>query len=235
MALRRPGDKPLSEPIVLILLMHICVARPQWVEARQNRDHFPIKKVYCISWLTSCTSKFHSDVFAMISLWISSEEAAKLTVQLPVIWDVLRLLWQVSPWHMAFGNQRAIYTVTWLMVILTSSVVLEKHLVTCPYITQWRHYIDPWKYNNEVGIVILSNLREVDFSDVWHKEAFGSIKSCLFENGQLHWNWKKMTCWRNFPHWLHWRLSFWQLAVQPLRKSPQTDDISMLYSCFLNI
>ena len=31
MAWRRPGDKPLSEPILISLLTHICVARPQWV------------------------------------------------------------------------------------------------------------------------------------------------------------------------------------------------------------
>ena len=28
---RRPGDKPLSEPMVVSLLTHICVTRPQWV------------------------------------------------------------------------------------------------------------------------------------------------------------------------------------------------------------
>ena len=31
MALRRPGDKPLSEPMIVSLLTHICVTRPQWV------------------------------------------------------------------------------------------------------------------------------------------------------------------------------------------------------------
>ena len=31
MAWRRPGDKPLSEPMLVSLLTHICVARPQWV------------------------------------------------------------------------------------------------------------------------------------------------------------------------------------------------------------
>ena len=31
MAWRRPGDKPLSEPMMVYLLTHICVARPQWV------------------------------------------------------------------------------------------------------------------------------------------------------------------------------------------------------------
>ena len=37
MAWRRPGDKPLSEPMMVSLLTHICVTRPQWV----NNDSFP--------------------------------------------------------------------------------------------------------------------------------------------------------------------------------------------------
>ena len=32
MAWRRPGDKPLSEPMMASLLMHICVTWPQWVK-----------------------------------------------------------------------------------------------------------------------------------------------------------------------------------------------------------
>ena len=32
MAWRRPGDKPLSEPMMVILSTHICVTRPQWVK-----------------------------------------------------------------------------------------------------------------------------------------------------------------------------------------------------------
>ena len=32
MAWRRPGDKPLSEPMMVSLLTHVCVARPQWVK-----------------------------------------------------------------------------------------------------------------------------------------------------------------------------------------------------------
>ena len=31
MAWRRPGDKPLSEPMMVRLPTHICVTRPQWV------------------------------------------------------------------------------------------------------------------------------------------------------------------------------------------------------------
>ena len=32
MAWRRPGDKPLSEPLMVSLQTHICVTRPQWVK-----------------------------------------------------------------------------------------------------------------------------------------------------------------------------------------------------------
>ena len=35
MAWRRPDDKPLSEPMMVSLLTHICVTRPQWVNARK--------------------------------------------------------------------------------------------------------------------------------------------------------------------------------------------------------
>ena len=31
-AWRRPGDKPLSEPVMVNFLTHICVTRPQWVK-----------------------------------------------------------------------------------------------------------------------------------------------------------------------------------------------------------
>ena len=34
MAWCRPGDKPLSEAMMVSLLTHICVARPQWVKRR---------------------------------------------------------------------------------------------------------------------------------------------------------------------------------------------------------
>ena len=39
MAWRRPGDKPLSEPMMVCLLKQICVTRPQWVKPRM---HFSI-------------------------------------------------------------------------------------------------------------------------------------------------------------------------------------------------
>ena len=45
MAWRRPGDKPLSEPMMVNLLTHICVTRPQWVKLMTicyARDHWKL-------------------------------------------------------------------------------------------------------------------------------------------------------------------------------------------------
>ena len=36
LAWRRSGDKPLSEPMMVSLLMYICVTRPQWVNKRSH-------------------------------------------------------------------------------------------------------------------------------------------------------------------------------------------------------
>ena len=38
MAWRRPGDKPLSEPMMVSLTTHICVTRPQWVNKYVQRQ-----------------------------------------------------------------------------------------------------------------------------------------------------------------------------------------------------
>ena len=37
MAWRRPGGKPLSEPMMVSLLTHICATRPQWVDKKKSK------------------------------------------------------------------------------------------------------------------------------------------------------------------------------------------------------
>ena len=39
MAWRRSGDKPLSEPMIVSLLTHICVTRPHWVKHELLSEH----------------------------------------------------------------------------------------------------------------------------------------------------------------------------------------------------
>ena len=41
MAWRRPGDKPLSEPMLVSLPTHICVTRPQWVNSSPPGQYGP--------------------------------------------------------------------------------------------------------------------------------------------------------------------------------------------------
>ena len=51
MAWHRPGDKPLSEPMIVSLPTHICVTRPQGVNIlrlRQNSRHFSDNIFKCI-------------------------------------------------------------------------------------------------------------------------------------------------------------------------------------------
>ena len=51
MAWRRPGDKPLSETMMVILLTHICVTRPQWVNSR-NGLYWERKRMLALQWHT---------------------------------------------------------------------------------------------------------------------------------------------------------------------------------------
>ena len=46
MAWRRSGDKPLSEPMMVSLLTHICVTRPQWVNKCMTNVKFKKIKPY---------------------------------------------------------------------------------------------------------------------------------------------------------------------------------------------
>ena len=53
MAWRWPGDKPLSEPMMVSVLTHICVTRPQWVNS---------------STTVSCVTNYKSKIFKFIVL-----------------------------------------------------------------------------------------------------------------------------------------------------------------------
>ena len=55
MAWRRPGDKPLSEPMMVRLLTHICVTRPQCVNTRLAKPplKFQWEFTLFLSWINS--------------------------------------------------------------------------------------------------------------------------------------------------------------------------------------
>ena len=63
MAWRRPGAKPLSEPMMLSLLTHICVTQPQWVNAAHKNPIITVAVLmihYCDVIMGAMTSKITS-------------------------------------------------------------------------------------------------------------------------------------------------------------------------------
>ena len=57
MAWCRPGDKPLSEPMMVSLLTHICVTRPQWVNHKmwlsKSKKLVVYEDVFVFNWETA--------------------------------------------------------------------------------------------------------------------------------------------------------------------------------------
>ena len=69
MAWRHPGDKPLSEPMVVSLPTHICVARPQWVNIPYLNCKREIWGVFCDFKIWSCSSAFARPIHHDIKSW----------------------------------------------------------------------------------------------------------------------------------------------------------------------
>ena len=65
-AWRRQGDKPLSEPIMIILLTRICVTRPQWVKYSPH-DRLQQLPLRLLVWRHF---RFSEDIFAFNFLFI---------------------------------------------------------------------------------------------------------------------------------------------------------------------
>ena len=73
------------------------------------------------------------------------------------------------------------------------------------------------KRNNEIFFFYMSETMCFCFRLV--KVTFDEEMSLLFDNMiKTHTETKMSSFWRNFNHWLHWKLSFWQLPVQPVMK-----------------
>ena len=67
MAWRSPGNKPLFEPMMVNLVTHICVTRPQWVNPMTPSDSFMQHRPslcnmghhWCRLWLVACSAPCH--------------------------------------------------------------------------------------------------------------------------------------------------------------------------------
>ena len=74
MAWRRPGDKPLTEPVLVSSLTHICVTRPQWVNTRsffsqicpKDTHSSPVRARHGVSFVDSACDGHAAAVRAII-------------------------------------------------------------------------------------------------------------------------------------------------------------------------
>ena len=111
MAWRRPGDKPLSEPMMVSIPTHICVTRPQWVNVYLTNlqyfaffwwtfiqliiDHWPW---YNATWLFC----FHIISGEICSCILSSKVGLRENHHASVVWNwyhwvAIAYLYQPSP------------------------------------------------------------------------------------------------------------------------------------------
>ena len=67
MAWCRPGDKPLSEPIMVTLLTHICVTRPQWVNVEWMLGSQG-RRIYSIIQMTWFDRWVHCNIYTKQSI-----------------------------------------------------------------------------------------------------------------------------------------------------------------------
>ena len=93
MVCRRPGNKPLSEPMMASLLMHICITRPQWVKIQAK---FWTRKRHFIHGPYKRTVEGLLGVY-MLFCWKSTISSTGLTVFMPNWW-VQPLYWQLTHW-----------------------------------------------------------------------------------------------------------------------------------------
>ena len=103
MAWHRPGDKPLSEPMMIILLTHICVTRPQWVNSLwpsdtiwQHRSMSTPTQVMAKCWMTTPSHYLHQ-CWLIISKFDWHSSAWHFT-RYPRH-QSLKLLWKLFIWN----------------------------------------------------------------------------------------------------------------------------------------
>ena len=126
MAWRRPGDKPLSEPMMIILLTHICVTRPQWVNLKLHGISFVHDIFICCLTLKNwhrarqwyyrsrCKISKPFNCWAIDYGWRKFREICVYPLR-----TVILTTWFISIYWNHFPNKSVIYTNNKLISLLT--------------------------------------------------------------------------------------------------------------------
>ena len=98
---RRPGDKPLSESMMVRLLTHICVTQPQWGKVMHTARHYGLWWKVLYLWIYP-TAVFHSNALCTllmithsvpIMIWFRTHTKHIYHQQFPKIWFELMLMY----------------------------------------------------------------------------------------------------------------------------------------------
>ena len=82
MAWRRPGDKPLSEPMLVRSLTNICVTQPQWVNSLSSKD--PI-------WWHKYESSLAQVIACLHITWTSVDSRLLASIPVQFHWKYARI------------------------------------------------------------------------------------------------------------------------------------------------
>ena len=105
MAWRRPGDKPLSEPMMVRLPTHICVTRPQWVKLTTTIAR--AQRVKELNWLFLLMGQCKKDKTPSLTHYssIANAQELRLSCTIPLrwcfFWSLEGLWWCVYPYWMS--------------------------------------------------------------------------------------------------------------------------------------
>ena len=130
MAWRRPGGKPLSDPMMARSLTHICVTRPQWAKLRSSQNLVVTPWIIIISLLFTNAIKYVNLVQSRHYRHYTKKINAKL--ELLHINIYISMWWiQIPPWKLlpkaSFGIQ---------VLLLPASVCVSlraNHELACPH------------------------------------------------------------------------------------------------------
>ena len=89
MVWRRPGAKPLSEPMMVSLLTHICVTRPEWV----NQNWSKLTPFILYTQSVSCWQPYHYRRLERWSVWLPLK---RLLIQPPFCPSVVYSKWWIK-------------------------------------------------------------------------------------------------------------------------------------------
>ena len=147
MAWRLPGDKPLSEPMMVSLLTHVCVTQPQWVNGvlALQKSHAYLRYWKLSVWQLSRTTTtampyckayvvYHSLLLAMLSFPVAHRVTS---------------LWPSD----AFSRHR-----TWSSLV---QVMACRLLDAKPFETTGANFIENWIKNEWSIAPSATNLRDI--------------------------------------------------------------------------